>query len=406
MVARALANQGCDVTVIEVLWRHYRQQATLPAWTGQQAAFADAIEGRGRILAASQQAVDRRQLLRAVCDRFGDQTICVAVNNTVTAQQLAAYLAGRVPQTVHTGMDCSPDSRAQVHLIPMRGFALPFACSVAVAFGTSAAVSSLVRRVVRSRRNIVRVGLLSAGLRSLRYVDQVAVEAMYGPCLFDAEMPASLLPIHVAIMPASSYPASDEQSAYSRKQSNFWTNQNRNRRIAHLATRLQRRETTCLQAAGIDDLATAIPQPADSQSLRVAIIVESPEHAREMSSQLPGWRVTDRTTASGSFGIEADGDIVTLPAAHAAGLTAEVVINASGAGDRWIDACGGMSWHSGSMQLVVDFADDFDDAARDDVASRADDYRSRGWTVHWPGTGVVSVFRPTLADIGPVESIN
>ena len=390
--ATAMASRGYEVEILEGPYYVSRRPTEARAWTRQQEEFVELLETRPRVVAKSRRYVDRERLLECVCQRFPGESISVAVKNRWEAARLALTLRRRVPQTVHTGLQCSCDNRPQLHLMPIGIFAVAPGCTITVTFGTKPAMSRRVQRILYGYEHCCRFAIVDAAYDSLTDRDRVQLEALFGPCLYDGDELPQFQTVNAAILPAGPGPALKPSDAFRRKQRLVWDNAERNRRIAALALQLQRADRACLRSAGLDDLDAVVPDRMDPTKLRVGILVESPVHANELQLLLPNWRVVTEKPQSGPFGVECDGHIVTLPAADAAGLCAEALIYAAGAGDRWFDSLNGFAGFSGGLQLVVDVADDFDDRSRAELGSRVADYRSRGWRVHWQGNdgGVVT----------------
>lgn len=390
-VAAGVAATGRNVRVIQSLWWTSRRRKPPEYWSKLQESFAATLVGRGRSLAECPDFDDRVALLQAIGGLYPRKSISVAVDNCAEANKVASRLYGTVPQKVYQGMACSRTATPEMNIMASRGFALGSFRQIAVAFGTHTVLNQRFREIVRPYPNCLRIGLLDTRIDLLRPADRTALEAFFGPRRIDAEDHGLLLPVHAAVLPAPAYPASPRRfrNALTRKQKMIWKNDKRNLRLATLAKQLQRQDGRGLKVSGINDPTDIIPRPADAGKLRVAVVVESSAHGRELQSHLPGWEIVASGTDRETFGIEADGHIVTLRAAQAVGLTTEAVVYAAGTGSRWIGACGGRGWHEGSLQLVVDVADDFDEQARADVNARVDDYRSRGWRLHVAGQGEV-----------------
>jgi hypothetical protein len=172
----------------------------------------------------------------------------------------------------------------------------------------------------------------------------------------------------------------------------MWDNDRRNEAIARLAAALAAGDMTAPWEYGLfldDD-----PDLRSCAERRVAVLVESPEHARTLGRLLPGWRV-----------LCADGaDLGTVGRAGAAGVGPEVRDDLPGrAIVTWLHARGrieadvviradGLPWpldlavappRPGQAEarpvLLVDLADHQDRTARDATRARRLDYRDRGW---------------------------
>ncbi|QDT74469.1 hypothetical protein I41_36660 [Lacipirellula limnantheis] len=389
--ACALNAMGYEVDVAPVRWMHYESSPPLPAGTFDedelQATYAATIENRGRALVIAASLEQQARLLAVICRRFTAREIVAVVANTDEAELLAATMRPLTDRVVSCGMLYDEAGRNELHILSTRSFALPPLCDVVVAMGTKAACSSRVQDLTARYRNCMRFAIVEPSVTTLRPWDRLLGEAMWGPCLLDltkrSPWPST---VHAALLPAPAYPATRSHCPYEKKLQLLWKNLDRNRQLAATAAALQRREQHCLQAAGIDRL-DDVAKPADpaSPTLRVAVVVESSLHGRQLQTWLPSWRLVADVAAAGPLGIEAEAHIVTLPVAAAVGLIADVVIYAAGSGDVWIPACGSGGVAGSRMQLVVDMADDGDVELAAEVHRRTRDYAARGWTVHASG---------------------
>lgn len=381
----ALEFRGYVVHVVGVCWRQYDVPKEEGHLNIDQLCFAMCFEGSGRALIASRSFEQQIDLLEVFCKRLPNASIGVAVKNSAAARSIAELLSERVSQIVYTGLRESGDSSPQVSLIPVGGFVTRDRCDYFVALGDAATLNRTIQRTVSRWRNCIRIAIMETPLHLLRERDRVSVESMYGPFLLDiSELPAGD-PVYVAVVPTVGQRAKQSLRGLERKRRNITRNPRRNRQVARLASRIRNYDATSVRIAGIDDLHQIFPQPADPNRLRVAIVVESLHHASQLQRYLPTWSIVADLTSVGPFGIQQDSAIVPLPIACAVGLTTEVLVYAAGTGERWVDRCEGQMSLSGCMQLVVDFADDFDRIAEAEIFNRVDDYRSRHWIVHWRG---------------------
>ncbi len=186
----------------------------------------------------------------------------------------------------------------------------------------------------------------------------------------------------------------DEPLGLEWKRRSIWGNPERNEATARLATALADGDLGTLWAYGLFlDGELVLRPPADR---RVAVLVESPEHAGILGRLLPGWAVlradgTDvaavgRAGAAGA-GPDDRGDmprraIVTCLHADRRGrIEADVVIRADGL--PWpLDlpvAAPRPGRAEGRLVLLVDLADHQDRTARDATRARRLDYQNRGW---------------------------
>lgn len=202
--------------------------------------------------------------------------------------------------------------------------------------------------------------------------------------------------------------------ALQRKRSAIWRNDIRNNTIAGIAQAIVDSDTNTLWQHGLllnadaNYLQDAYGQP------RVAILVESAEHGRELLKRLEGWEliadtrsgvadtgsraaetgsgVTDTRCGAANTRSRAKGVkpsalsrvIITETAASKLDLAIDVLIRASG-GDAALASeianCGRTSGSKAPTQLLVDFADDWDAQAEAATRLRLRDYQRLGWIV-------------------------
>jgi hypothetical protein len=183
------------------------------------------------------------------------------------------------------------------------------------------------------------------------------------------------------------------------KRDAIWQNLERNDAIAGIARAIIAGDLLALGEHGI------FPDADDESNLvrdagSVAILVESPEHADELGSRLPGWRLVtgasesdlERPESTGSpqdhaesaSEVRPDRMIITQVRASRYPMgTLDIVIRADG-----------LCWPLEVPQLVegtrdgkkykllmIDLRDDFDEIAVDATRRRIADYQRRNWNV-------------------------
>ena len=122
---------------------------------------------------------------------------------------------------------------------------------------------------------------------------------------------------------------------------------------------------------------------------RVAVLVESAEHARALNVLLPGWPVvtakdiTNTHRRSATFPA-ADRFIITRAAVDRFGLDADAVVRAEGGYSSLRltpEQSSPENKARASGRLVIDFNDEFHPDARREAVRRFDAYRADGYTV-------------------------
>ncbi len=173
-------------------------------------------------------------------------------------------------------------------------------------------------------------------------------------------------------------------SPYERKQQTIWTNQQRNTQIARIATAVAQHDMKTLWQEGLFLQETTFPPTAVG---RICVLVESPEHGLSIEMLLPGWpfehtvpnwpnRCQDLYALS-SF----QTTITTLPAACAMDVFDPQVLIVAMGGDWIPEIPSYQQCERDYPALLIDFADDFDDQAREGTCSRVQAYRALGWDV-------------------------
>jgi hypothetical protein len=217
--------------------------------------------------------------------------------------------------------------------------------------------------------------------------ERLLLEGFLGPVV--AEWPsrgARLADVHVRLVETPWSPAPGPGSVLERKRAR-WADDRRNAALAELAEGLADDRRGPLERHGLfldDEVARSEDEPSRR---RVAILVESPEHGRQLSKLLPGWSlrtVVESAQNGRDAGPVLDRTIVTLVRAHSLGqLDVDVLIRADGSSGP-LDLPGFPPRRSGSPgrpALLLDLGDDFDPEAEAATRARLRDYADRGWEV-------------------------
>lgn len=227
-------------------------------------------------------------------------------------------------------------------------------------------------------------GITQAGLR-LTHRTQLVVEGLCGPEIFEKHgaggVPAD---VRVLMVHAPWSPAPGDCSALERKRIGYWHNAARNQVIATVATAFSNKDAEVLWQHGLllDEEDDRLLESA--QALRVLIVVESLEHGRALHEQLAGWRlaVDDAQNSARQGPAALDRTILTMVQADRLNLLdSDLVVWAIG-GRSYLDCRGFPPRTAPGVRreiVLVDFADDFDEAAVAETATRRDAYRARGW---------------------------
>jgi hypothetical protein len=152
-----------------------------------------------------------------------------------------------------------------------------------------------------------------------------------------------------------------------------------------------KKDVAALQECGLHIGEEEVP----SRELRVAVLVESTAHARELRSLLRGWPVMsmvplelrgpeqEKTAVRGS----ARCHITTLLYALEEGVDADVIVRASGgSGTEVMAELMRVRDQERHTPILLDFLDDLDEQARNESQQRISAYRKLGWPVEGPAS--------------------
>jgi hypothetical protein len=229
-------------------------------------------------------------------------------------------------------------------------------------------------------------GVLVGG-RRVAAAASLRLQAQFGPVLYSVPDPrGDAAPVCVRWLPPPLTEPPGNAAALLRKRTAYWGNGRRNDLVADVARGFAESDRGKLWASGLllgqnDDV------PAVVGGTSVTAVVESTDHARELLRRLPAWRLFAATTADAPAP-PADPfawrplhrAVITLAAAEGVGdLHTDVVIWAGMEYPPGLPGFPPRSTENGQTVTLVDFADDFDAAARAAVARRAREYAARGW---------------------------
>jgi hypothetical protein len=185
------------------------------------------------------------------------------------------------------------------------------------------------------------------------------------------------------------YPAPDNSLApLGRKRENIWHNAARNAAIARVATECLAGNHPSVSEYERQEETEDSTEGQETVPPTVVVLVESPEHARQLRKLLPDWPILGGRDGEGAVGAEdaemplmPDRAIVTWSRAYRDGLAVDVIIRADGTAARHREGFGPHVWVNRRSMVIVDFVDDFDEQARQDKIRRYRDYAERGFTI-------------------------
>jgi len=224
--------------------------------------------------------------------------------------------------------------------------------------------------------------------------ERLRVEAVFGTPLVPAKLPPRAT-VHFAIPPWMPSPP-EGISALARKRTAIWENTTRNGYLAAVALAASAHDDLMLTDLGFGNLGGRLGRTPPG-GVRVAILVESPAHARHLLPTLGGWRliVDEPRPWRGGWGghnptaplRDPEGwnrcILTTMAARRVDRLDVDVLIRADGAGSPlripgFPDRDGDRDHH----QILIDLADDFDAVAKVNTKSRIRGYLELGWDIY------------------------
>ena len=216
--------------------------------------------------------------------------------------------------------------------------------------------------------------------------DRLRLEMLAGPIIDDDRRDAAGgRTVSVVFSTSGTGSVTLGQDPLDRKRHGIWQNPVRNQHIAEIARALAGGDVAALSLHFRVD---RNPELFSGNSRSIVILVESPEHGRELAQLLPDWELVTATDVdtdlqNGSVG---NRRIVTQLAANKLrDLAADVLIRVDG-GDGGTQACV-PSYQIGSIASqghIVDFVDDFDPSFLAATRSRISEYERRGYQVSFP----------------------
>jgi hypothetical protein len=242
----------------------------------------------------------------------------------------------------------------------------------------TAVVLASVRRYLRHRLRRTLVFAFLADDCWRPQIDDLLLEAACGAVIY-REPPAhdrlAAATVLFVDLPHTHVRDHRRLDALERKRMRIWGDPTRNRAIAGLARELAAGDVRRLARRGL--LLEDFPSPLPPQP-RVAVLVESPTHAAQLSRGLPGWRVVTARPEQRSTIRQTSRQIATFLGAARNGLAADILIRADATATLWDD-----TWIAPGPParptplLVVDVQDEFDELARRDAVSRRNQYAAR-----------------------------
>ncbi len=171
-------------------------------------------------------------------------------------------------------------------------------------------------------------------------------------------------------------PTTEKLNAFEEKKLLYWCNARRNGRIAEVARCLTRRSKKAVRTVvGNDEL--LVGEIVCAAKSGVAILVESPVHARELARLLPGWKIWSGNERAPETPESGCGVIATEIAALTSVIGAGVLIRATGT--KWkLPAIDWPQVDGGEPGVLIDFADSYHALAARNAKLRMTEYAGCG----------------------------
>ena len=209
------------------------------------------------------------------------------------------------------------------------------------------------------------------------------LDAIFGEETFHALPPADRPDtVHVILAECPSTRTASNQTALERKRISIWHSKWRNKFITEIALALAARDHHRIQRYGGHGQEHDVVFGELTDTPRIAILVEVPEHARILGQLLPGWQIRISTGGTNNnIMANRSRSIVTFSWAERHGLRTDVVIRADATCSPWATAWGPHIRDVRERLLIIDVTDNFDKQAKRDTKRRTDDYVQRGWQI-------------------------
>lgn len=228
-------------------------------------------------------------------------------------------------------------------------------------------------RVIVQHGDVARRYVMTPVNRKRDAYDDWRLEEIAGPVIYS---PIRQRPLIVAMLPGPKCRIGRAATPEGRKRQLFACNKARNSWIADLAAALTNDPEKTVATLLDNPIAVNV---AARSNVRVAVVVESAEHARQLAGLLPHWRLCfGRVDARHGLPThdEALHSIVTVTAAAQSGIDADIVIRATGTSSplRRKDFRAATGDDNNSRVLLLDFADNFHKDAAKQSGHRRRDY--------------------------------
>jgi hypothetical protein len=213
--------------------------------------------------------------------------------------------------------------------------------------------------------------------------ERILLTAISGPVIY--KIPSEQVGTQITWLRSPSAKTKSNLTGLAWKREMYWYNSRRNQFIAAVGNAFARGDMSRLRKYGVPEKEN-MPLVRGDTTPRVAMLVESSEHGREMAKLLEGWQLIALHDKPDKPKPPNSGDIVTVACAARRGLNPDVIVVASGSPAQlnlerhWPRS----SEFDDRDVLIVDFEDGFDDVTREAAILRQRFALRRGWkTADW-----------------------
>lgn len=365
-------------------------ESVLDAGNRRERGLIDALMGepQGQIeVAGSRTAVET---CVTICRAFPEAKIAIAVASKKQARRVWRNLTRKVCERVTIATTGTWIHRTRLLVgtflrIPYwtvgqwDALLLPFAEEA-----TGSAATFMI-----SRMQFPRVYALVAPQRPIDRRTALQLEAIAGPVIVPLGRPRVAVRVVMLQAPKCAIALANNVTALERKRTLYWGNVARNAFIATVARAVADNDWSALEEFGIAE--RDVERTRTDGDRRVALLVESTEHAHALSTLLPGWsiraagqRKMSGTAFTGTSVVTPK--IMTVAYAAKRRIRADVLIRATGT-DSPLNLRGYPTlWtHQTRAALLLDFDDRQTRVAAQDTERRAEDYLRRDMDVYAVG---------------------
>jgi hypothetical protein len=232
---------------------------------------------------------------------------------------------------------------------------------------------------------------VSLAQKKLHPSDFNCLTKVFGFPILEEETPERTK-VTVRFLPSKSNVTHGKLLAHEWKRQRIWNNEKRNEQIADLAEQFANHRFANLAKNKVITPGEKKWLKKIKKHLRVAVLVETPKHARVLKQLLPEFTVWDYRDPDDPTdeGVTPETGVITTQLAAHKGIVAQVVIRADGTKSPWNKRCGphvidpetpAPELAAVARMLIIDFADKFDANAIANAKTRRNNYGVAGLPV-------------------------